>query len=1251
MKKLLIILGLLCLPLTSYAAVNYGWLYSTGHDNFNHASSSPTFPYLTGTSTATSTLQGGISISSGCFLLPSGSCAGTGGGASLSGGSPNTLTYWISGTTVGATSSPTVDYITATSTSATSSFIGDVQMGSTSPAFLQVNSAAGQFGIGVNGAIGPRALAHIRGSDLPLLLLQNTVGSTNSEAAINFIISNAASPSKTTPMARIEAVRTNRAVSLDTDLRFGTESNSVYAIRAILRDDGNFGLGTSSPGRTLSVNGLSDLGGNASAGTFTATTTAGTSTFAGDVLIATTKHLGVDKTNPLNADVYAGSGTGSLNDAFGSAFTGKVDSTSTQVPSGGRFNLNVINGSANGLALGSVSRVDINDINSTGDAVGLWGDNWVATSSNRNTWGTNTFVDIGSNSAYASTSVGIEAGIFNHILGNFNPGGPIHAVCGTNLEIINEGGCQFGIKISGDTNDAIQVDASTSGPLRNAFYYGTVASGNTPSGTPKFIITGNGGVGIGVTPSVGMLTVSSSTSNLEILAKNPNPIIALNGTDVANKSMGFQMILGDMYFRSYNDAFTASSNLMVLGNNGRLGIGTTTPWRTLSVYGSSDLGNNALAGYFTGTTTSSSTLAGPLGVNSSATPSSPLYVRTDFATYGATNSGIRLDNLGGTAALAALAEISTNEGALRLYNNGTENVRLRTIPTSASYIMTNNFGIGTSSPYSMLSVAGQVVGANYIATTTTASSFPYASSTAITPGVIYDSNASSGASGEVLSSTVTGTDWITNSPTLTGGSPGDLTYWTSTSAIGATSSPSVKYINATSSAVVFYQSGVPLIVSSTTVAGNLSMGYNASSVLDASGSIGNTLFGYESGKTMTTETHNTCFGFRTCAATAGGGSNTFVGYQAGASTTAGTSNVAIGDFALQLNTTGINNMAIGSQSLQLNNGTANVGLGFQTLGNNSSGASNMAIGYTALLTNTTGSYNIGIGDSAVTFNDTGTDNVGIGFQTLGQALESTSSVAIGTKAGYGTTTYQGQGNVFIGYESGFKIGQAANYNTLLGYQSGFNLANGSSNIGIGQNIDFAKKLGSQQLDIGNVLFGSNMYSGTSASNIPVADGSIGVGTSSPGAQFSISRNKNDTKTYIMQVSSTTIANATTTLYQMFYSGMNQWGGTAPTVATGTGAGSFSTANIYKGPLAFTLTVNTGTSPSVNATIATITLPQSCDNKPLIIYSPANKAAAQLGVASSTYATSTAANTFTITSGDVALQASVPYVWSVMAPCI
>lgn len=73
----------------------------------------------------------------------------------------------------------------------------------------------------------------------------------------------------------------------------------------------------------------------------------------------------------------------------------------------------------------------------------------------------------------------------------------------------------------------------------------------------------------------------------------------------------------------------------IFNGGGNVGIGTTTPWRTLSVTGSSDLGNNALAGSFTATSTATSTFNGGITVAGgnialgSVDASSGLWLRND----------------------------------------------------------------------------------------------------------------------------------------------------------------------------------------------------------------------------------------------------------------------------------------------------------------------------------------------------------------------------------------------------------------------------------------------------------------------------------------------------------------------------------------------------------------------------------------------------------------------------------------------
>lgn len=90
---------------------------------------------------------------------------------------------------------------------------------------------------------------------------------------------------------------------------------------------------------------------------------------------------------------------------------------------------------------------------------------------------------------------------------------------------------------------------------------------------------------------------------------------------------------------------------------------------------------------------------------------------------------------------------------------------------------TTRFGIGTTSPYATLSVVGQIVGAYFTGTTTTASTFPYASTTALSVSGLSSGNCVQASTGGLLTTTGSacgsgggsgGGSWSTTTSTVAG---------------------------------------------------------------------------------------------------------------------------------------------------------------------------------------------------------------------------------------------------------------------------------------------------------------------------------------------------------------------------------------------------------------------------------------------------------------------------------------------------
>ncbi len=155
---------------------------------------------------------------------------------------------------------------------------------------------------------------------------------------------------------------------------------------------------------------------------------------------------------------------------------------------------------------------------------------------------------------------------------------------------------------------------------------------------------------------------ATSTRNVGIGVLSPAALIAVQNSTSTQPIFVASNAAGAEVYRLTNDGF--------------VGIGTTSPTYNLAVEGSSTLGNQAIAGYFTATTTTAtSTFAGSFTV-----------------------------------------------GTDKLVVNST----------------TGNIGIGTTSPYQRLSVAGNVIADTFIATSTTATS-TFAGGFAVeTDGLVYD---------------------------------------------------------------------------------------------------------------------------------------------------------------------------------------------------------------------------------------------------------------------------------------------------------------------------------------------------------------------------------------------------------------------------------------------------------------------------------------------------------------------------------
>lgn len=276
------------------------------------------------------------------------------------------------------------------------------------------------------------------------------------------------------------------------------------------------------------------------------------------------------------------------------------------------------------------------------------------------------------------------------------------------------------------------------------------------------------------------------------------------------------------------------------------------------------------------------------------------------------------------------------------------------------------------------------------------------------------------------------------------------------------------------------------------------------------------------------------------------------------------------------------NTSIGFQSQKVGTGTFNSSLGAFALANGT-GSNNTAIGWEAMAFNTTGSANTGIGYFAIGQSTNAVNSTGIGYESIPASSAQLDTTAIGYKSGLLNT----------GWDS-----------TFLGELSGQNVTTGNNNILIGYNALAPSATANNQLNIGNIIFGSGLAATSSSTTlIPTSTGSIGIGTSTPGSLLSVG-NSSGTSGINFSLATSTFSNT---------GGINLTTGCYAINGTCTGNGSGTvTAVTATAPLFST----GGTTPNITWTGLATTTNLSSSN---ILVS--NGGAGVYGVATSTLAAS------------------------------
>jgi hypothetical protein len=615
----------------------------------------------------------------------------------------------------------------------------------------------------------------------------------------------------------------------------------------------------------------------------------------------------------------------------------------------------------------------------------------------------------------------------------------------------------FHTAVVGSTGNAITF----SNPLRVSAATSTFATkvvvsssqiGQTTLGDARVLMLGDTNGGTGVRQEIGLGYKAGNTYQ---------PIVI--GTKVVETG---DYTRGDFYIATRNvTTDTAPTERLYITSAGNVGIGTTSPGQKLSVAGDI-LGNNIIGSYFTGTSTTASTLAGALTssgvvtgsalVASSASATSTLAgglaIETSGFVYDYSTNNVGIGTASPTDKLQIDVNSATNAGmVLRNNNISTDSEASITLSTESDALFPSGYGrarisgwrenVGLSDTglkfYTGRQASSQeifrAIGAGDMTFNHLGNATSFLVKASGAPAAFFvgtTGNVGIGTTSPATTLSVAGSAYIT-----TGLGVGKVNTVANTVdvPVGTDSIPGAYRINGVNIAIAsttlenFYFGGAgnPTVLN-TTATGNRNTGTGYAAFQNITTGVQNSAYGYASQTLLTTGSFNSALGSQSLYTNTSGSRNTAIGYATLSIATSSSDNTAVGSSALQVNTVGAQNTAVGSSALAANTtGVTNVALGYNALLTNTTGGANTAIGNLALRSNVAGNNNIALGSNAL-YNSTGDNNIAIGASSgaLGGLTTGSSNVALGVNAGITLTT--GGTNTLIGNQADVSVNNLSN---------------------------------------------------------------------------------------------------------------------------------------------------------------------------------------------------------------------------------